>query len=64
MLSKLGIKDEDVKSKVSFDVIIELEDGKKYSGNVTLDINCDKLVENGMTKNEITDFSNVIFKRI
>ena len=64
LLSKLGIKDEDVKSKVSFDVIIELEDGKKYSGNVTLDINCDKLVENGMTKNEITDFSNVIFKRI
>lgn len=64
MLSKLGIKDEDVKSKVSFDIILELEDGKKYLGNVTLDINCDQLVENGIAQNEITDFSNVIFKRI
>lgn len=64
MLSKLGIKNEDVKSKVSFDVVIELEDGKKYSGNVILDINCDQLVESGITQNEITDFSSVIFKRI
>ena len=64
MLSKLGIKDEDVKSKVSFDIIIELEDEKVYSGNIVLNINCDKLVENGITQSEVTDFNNVIFKRI
>lgn len=64
LLSKLGIANNDVKSKVSFDVTIELDDGKKYSGKVTLDITCDGLVENGSSQQEITDFSSVIYKRI
>jgi len=63
MLSKLGITSDEVKSKVAFDLVIELEDGKTYVGRIKLDINCDGLVENGTTKQEITDFSNVIFKR-
>lgn len=64
LLSKLGITDADVKSKVSFYVVIELDNGKKYSGKVTVDINCEGLVENGTAQQEITDFSNVIFKRV
>lgn len=64
MLSKVGITNEDVKSKVSFDLIIELDDGKKYSGRIDIDINCDGLVENGTTQMELTDFSSVVFKRI
>lgn len=64
LLSKIGITDNDVKSKISFDIVIELDNGKKYSGNVVLDINCDGLVENGSAQQEITEFSNVIFKRI
>ena len=47
MLSKLGLTDEDVKSKIEFDLIIELNDGKKYSGRVNLDLNCQGLIENG-----------------
>ena len=46
------------------DLIIELDDGKKYSGRVELDLNCDNLIENGKSQIEITDFSNIIFKRI
>ena len=64
MLSKIGITNEQVKSKVAFDLIIELDDGKKYSGRVELDLNCDNLIENGKSQIEITDFSNIIFKRI
>ena len=64
MLSKIGITNEQVKSKVAFDLIIELDDGKKYSGRVELDFNCDNLIENGKSQIEITDFSNIIFKRI
>lgn len=64
MLSKLGIDNEKVKSRVSFDLIIELDDGKKYSGNVEINLNCDGLVENGTSQTEITDFSNIVFKRI
>lgn len=64
MLSKIGITNEQVKSKVAFDLIIELDDGKKYSGRVELDLNCNNLIENGKSQIEITDFSNIIFKRI
>lgn len=64
MLSKIGITNEQVKSKVTFDLIIELDDGKKYSGKVELNFNCDGLVENGKSQTEITDFSNIVFKRI
>lgn len=64
MLSKIGITNEQVKSKVAFDLIIELDDGKKYSGRVELDLNCGNLIENGKSQIEITDFSNIIFKRI
>lgn len=64
MLSKLNLKSEDIKSKISFDLIIELDDGKKYSGNVSLDLNCEGILENGKSQTEITDFSNIIFKRI
>lgn len=63
-LSKIGKTNEDVKSKVSFNIIIELEDGKKYLGNIVVDINCDNLIEQGTITTEISDFSNVIFKRI
>lgn len=64
MLSKLNLKDEDLKSKVSFNLIIELDDEKRYSGKVELDISCEGLVENGTSKIDITDFSNIVFKRI
>ena len=64
MISKLGMNDEQVKSKISFDLIIELDDGKKYSGNVEINFDCNGLIENGKSQTEITDFSNIIFKRI
>ncbi len=64
MLSKLGVNDEEIKSKIAFDLIIELEDEKKYSGRVEIDLTCEGLIENGKTQIELTDFSNIIFKRI
>lgn len=64
MLSKLGLTNDKVKSKIGFDLVIELDDGKKYSGRVEQEFNCDGLVENGKSQTEITDFSNVVFKRV
>lgn len=63
LLNTLGLKDEDLKCKISFDLIIELDDGKEYYGRIPLDINCEGLVEEGTSNQEITDFSNVVFKR-
>ena len=64
LLAKLGITDEELKSKLIFDLIIELDDGKKYSGKVSFEINCDGLVESGKAQLELNDFNDVIFKRI
>ena len=64
MLAKMGCKDEDLKFKLAFDLIIELEDGRAYSGRIEADVNCDGLVENGTSQVDIKDFSNVVFKRI
>ena len=64
MLAKMGYTDDDLKFSVAFDITIELEDGKTYVGNVETAINCEGLVENGMSKLEVNDFSNVIFIRI
>ena len=63
MLAKMGYTDEDLEFAVAFDITIELEDGKSYSGRVETTITCKGLVEEGTCKTEITDFQNVIFKR-
>lgn len=63
LLEKLGLKDEDLKSKVSFDLIIELDDGKEYCARISVDMDCKDLVENGTSTKEITDFSNIVYKR-
>lgn len=64
MLAKMGYTDEDLKFKISFNLTIELEDGRAYVGTIETEVNCDGLVENGTSQIDIKDFSNVIFKRI
>ena len=64
MLAKMGYTDEDLKFSIAFDLTIELEDERAYIGRVEAEINCDGLVENGTSQIDITDFSNVIFKRV
>lgn len=62
ILKKMNLNEEDLKFKVSFDVVIDI--GKKaYKGNVVLDLPIDGLVGNKESHTEITDFSNVVFKR-
>lgn len=63
LLGKLGLKDEELKCKVSFDLSIELDDGKEYVARISVDLDCKDLIENGTSTKEITDFSNVVYKR-
>lgn len=62
VLQKMNLKDEDLKFKVSFDLIIDVGN-KSYKGTITLDMPVDGVVGQKETHIEITDFSNVIFKR-
>jgi len=63
LIGKMGYSDEDLKYKVSFDLIMELEN-KSYKTTVTLDLPCDELIEKGTSSKEITDFDEIIFKRV
>ena len=64
LLKLTDIKPEDLQTKISFDVIINLESGKKYQTTIDLDIPIEKIIEEGTEGIEITDLENIIFKRI
>lgn len=64
LLKLTDIKPEDLQTKISFDVIINLESGKKYQTRIDLDIPTQKVIEEGTEGIEITDLENIIFKRI
>lgn len=62
ILQKMLLKDEDLKFKISFDLLIEVQN-KTYKGNIVLDLPVENLVGNKESHMEITDFNNVVFKR-
>lgn len=64
LLKKAGVKQEDLKTKISFDFIMKLENKKEYKANIELDLPLEGIVEQGTVSKEITDVSNIIFKRI
>lgn len=62
LLQKIGLKNEDISFKVSFNVVINLKN-KSYITNVTLDLPCERnLIEQGTCSKEITD--KFVFKRV
>ena len=63
-MKNTNINQDDLKSKVNFDVIIDVESGKQYKANIELDFPVGNVVEEGTTSTEITDLSNIIFKRL
>lgn len=66
--SKLLNKDEkteqSLKQKINFDINIKIESGKEYKASISVDAPVDGLVEDGKSALEITDFKDIIFKRI
>ena len=64
LLAKAGLKTEDISFKVSFDLIIETGNGNKFKSTITLDLPTGNILEEGVSKSENTDFSNVVFKRV
>ena len=64
LLSNLGVNIDELKFKVSFDIIITTSEKVNFKGTVTLDLPIDGIIENGTSSKEITDFSDVVFKRV
>ena len=64
LLSNLGVSLEEIKFTFSFDIVITTSENISYKGAIVLDMPTGEIIDNGASKTEITDFSNVIFKRI
>lgn len=64
LLSKLGVSLEQIQLILSFDIIIETNSNIKYKGTLNMNMPTEEIIEKGSSNIEITDFSNVIFKRI
>lgn len=63
LLAKAGIKEEDIKFKISFDLIIETESENKFKANIILDLPIGNITKNGVETMQDTELNNIIFKR-
>lgn len=63
LLKKANVIEEDLKSKINFDLTIKLESGKEYKANLSFDMPVDGILEKGIVAKEITDLTDIIFKR-
>lgn len=64
LLQNLGINIEELKFGISFDILIETNKNIVYKGNLSLELPAEDVITNGSSNFEITDFSDVIFKRL
>lgn len=64
LLKLTNITEEDLKTSITFNIIIKLTSGKKYQATVNLDIPKNEIIETGKSGTEISELDNIIFKRI
>ena len=64
LLSNLGVAIDEIEFNMSFDIVITTNENVSYKGTINLDMPVDSVIEEGSSNREITDFSNVVFKRI
>lgn len=64
LLNKMNITNDKIKTKLVFDISIQTNNNVTYKGNVSLETPSGDLTLEGATNTEITNFDNVIFKRV
>lgn len=64
LLKKINIEESDFEAEVSFDITINLSSKISYKANVNLQIMPKDFSREGSSYQEITDLSNIIFKRV
>lgn len=62
LLSKIGLTNEEIQFRVSFDISIELNSGKKYKASVNIEMPNGNLVGEGTTNKQING-NEIVFKR-
>ncbi|MBR0350824.1 MAG: hypothetical protein IJH76_03270 [Clostridia bacterium] len=64
LLKKAGVTLEDLKENLTFDITINLHSGKSYKAQIKLDLPAGNIIEEATTNTEITDLSDIAFKRV
>lgn len=64
LLKLTNVKQEDLQTRLSFDIIMKLESGKNFQATIDIDIPVQNIIEKGTEGIEKTDLENIIFKRI
>lgn len=64
LLKLTNIAQDDLRTTLTFDIIINLTSGKKYQAPISIDIPTDEIIEKGTVGIDKTDLNNIIFKRI
>lgn len=63
LLEKTGISYEDVKTKIEFDLVINLESELSFRAKIELELPTGNIVEQGSSSTEIKDMKDIVFKR-
>lgn len=64
LINRLNLTNEEIKTKISFDMLMELQSGNTFKTTITLDLPTGDIVNEGVSTNEITDLSKLVFKRV
>lgn len=63
LLNKVGIANEEIKSKIQFDLVINLESDISFRGTINLELPIGNINEEGISSIEINNMKDIVFKR-
>ena len=64
LLQKVGVSLDDIKFGLNMDITIQTNENVSFKGTIKLDFPAGDIITNGSSNIEITDFSDIIFKRV
>lgn len=64
LLQLTNVTKEDIETTLTFDMTIKLTTGRMYQTNISINIPIEEIIEKGTVGTEISNFDNLVFKRI
>lgn len=64
LLQNIGVTEEEIQFDISFDMLIETNKNVTYKGTIAVHLPAQNIIAQGTSNFEITDFGEVIFKRL
>lgn len=64
LLQNIGVNLEEIQFALSFDILIETNKNVIYKGTISVELPAEDIITSGSSNFEITNFDDVIFKRI